>query len=463
VWPGGGEGGGTIGERVPSSRIPGFYKLPPEERLEALEDRLGLDEEQMSAFRSGLSLEAADLMVENVISTFALPNAVAVNFLINGRDRIIPMVVEEPSVLAAVSNAARLARADGGFHAEADPSHMIGQIQLVAVRDPASCLENLRAGFPRLREEARGLFPRLEQRGGGLVDLEARAIRYEEPDRPAEDMVVLHVVLDVVDAMGANMVNTLAEHLAPTVAEITGEALGLRIVSNLCDRRVARARVSLTPAVLETDGMDGREVAERIAASWRFAWADPYRAATHNKGIMNGIDAVAIATGNDWRAVEAGVHAFAARDGQYRPVTRWEYFPQPSAGWAAGPQPSADRHDGRDRLVGSIEVPLQLGIVGGPIRLHPTVRSNLSLLGAPSARELAAITAAVGLAQNLGALKALATEGIQTGHMRMHARTVAASAGAEGDEIGRVTIELVHAGDFSVERARQIITRLRAS
>ena len=430
---------------MPSSRIPGFYKLPPAGRLEALEDRLGLDQEQIAAFRSGLSLEAADLMVENVISTFALPNAVAVNFLINGRDRIVPMVVEEPSVLAAVSNSARLARTDGGFLAEADPSHMIGQIQLVAVRDPVACMERLRAGLPRLREEARGLFPRLEQRGGGLVGFEVRSVRYDEPGRPREDMVVLHVVLDVVDAMGANMVNTLAEHLAPSVAEITGEALGLRIVSNLCDRRLARARVSLAPAVLETDGMDGREVAERIATSWRFAWADPYRAATHNKGIMNGIDAVAIATGNDWRAVEAGVHAFAARDGQYRPLTRWEY--------------SLDT----DRLEGSIEVPLQLGIVGGPIRLHPTVRSNLSLLGVRSARELAAITAAVGLAQNLGALKALATEGIQTGHMRMHARTVAASAGAGTDEIGRVTVELVHAGDFSVERAREIIARMRAS
>ncbi len=430
---------------MPSSRIPGFYKLPPEERLEALEDRLGLDEEHIAAFRSGLSLEAADLMVENVISTFALPNAVAVNFLINGRDRIVPMVVEEPSVLAAVSNAARLARADGGFLAEADPSHMIGQIQLVAVRDPAACAERLRAGLPRLREEATGLFPRLEQRGGGLVGFEVRTLRYDEPGAPAEDMVVLHVVLDVVDAMGANMVNTLAEHLAPAVAEITGEALGLRIVSNLCDRRLARAKVSLSTAVLQTDGMYGREVAERIAASWRFAWADPYRATTHNKGIMNGIDAVAIATGNDWRAVEAGVHAFAARDGQYRPVTRWEY--------------SATT----DRLVGTIEVPLQLGIVGGPIRLHPTVRSNLSLLGAPSARELAAITAAVGLAQNLGALKALATEGIQTGHMRMHARTVAANAGAGPDEVGRVTVELVDAGDFSVERAREIIARLRTS
>jgi hydroxymethylglutaryl-CoA reductase len=221
-------------------------------------------------------------------------------------------------------------------------------------------------------------------------------------------MVVLHFVLDVVDAMGANMVNTLAERLAPSVGDITGEVVGLRILSNLCDKRLARASVTLPPDVLATDDMAGIEVAERIALSWRFAWADPYRAATHNKGVMNGIDAVAIATGNDWRAVEAGVHAFAARDGQYRPVTRWEI-------------------DG-GQLTGTIEVPLQLGIVGGPIRLHPTVRSNLKLLGVTTGRELAAITAAVGLAQNLGALKALATDGIQSGHMRMHARTVAASA-----------------------------------
>ncbi|MEZ4240889.1 MAG: hypothetical protein R3F59_32975 [Myxococcota bacterium] len=271
-----------------------------------------------------------------------------------------------------------------------------------------------------------------------------RRVVYDEPGRPVEQMVVVEFVLDVVDAMGANMVNTLAEHLAPSVAEITGECVGLRILSNLADRRRSRARVALSPDTLTTDEMEGREVAERIAAAWRFAWADPHRAATHNKGVMNGIDAVAIATGNDWRAIEAGAHAWCCRDGQYRPLTRWEI-----------------RSDGV--LEGSIDVPLQFGTVGGPIRVHPTVRSNLKLVQAKGAQDLAGVAAAVGLAQNLGALKALATEGIQNGHMRMHARTVAATAGAEPHEVGAVTVELVHASDFSVERARQALARLRAA
>jgi hydroxymethylglutaryl-CoA reductase len=424
-----------------SSRIPGFYKLPPAGRLRALEP-LGLAACDLEAYQEGLSLEAADLMVENVICTFSLPCAVAVNFRINGQDRVVPMVVEEPSVVAAVSNVARLARAGGGFTAESDPSHMIGQIQLMDVADPAACAARLREALPRLREQAQGVHPRLEERGGGLVGFEVREVTYDEPGRRVERMVVLEFLLDVVDAMGANMVNTVAEHLAPAVAEVTGEVVGLRILSNLADRRRSRARVSLSPDTLTTDEMDGREVAERIAAAWRFAWADPHRAATHNKGVMNGIDAVAIATGNDWRAIEAGAHAWCCRDGQYRPMTRWEI-----------------REDGT--LDGSIDVPLQFGTVGGPIRVHPTVRSNLKLVGTASAQELAGIAAAVGLAQNLGALKALATEGIQTGHMRMHARTVAATAGATASEVGEVTVELVRARDFSVERARGVIARLR--
>jgi hydroxymethylglutaryl-CoA reductase len=423
-----------------SSRIPGFYKLPPEQRLNALEPRLG--ELALAAYRRGLSLEAADLMVENVICTFGLPCAVAVNFLINGQEHVVPMVVEEPSVVAAVSNVAKLARHDGGFFADSDPSRMWGQIQLGAVADPEVCMRKLQEALPRLRAEAIGVHPRLEERGGGLVDFEIRHVVYEEPNRPREDMVVLQFLMDVVDAMGANMVNTMAEHLAPMVAEITGERLGLKILSNLADRRLSRARVILSPSALSTDEMDGTEVAERIAAAWRFAWADPHRAATHNKGVMNGIDAVAIATGNDWRAIEAGAHAWCCRDGQYRPMTRWEIRPN-------------------GMLEGTIELPLQFGTVGGPIRVHPTVQSNLKLLGVETARELAAIAAAVGLAQNLGALKALATEGIQNGHMRMHARTVAATAGARADEVGQVTVELVRRHDFSVETARSVLERLR--
>ncbi len=431
-----------------SSRIPGFYRLDPAERLGRLAEATlprdpGAAPFDAHAYALGLSLDQADLMVENVISTFGLPNAVAVNFLVNGQDRLVPMVVEEPSVVAAVSHMAKLSRCGGGFTAESDPSHMIGQIQLAAVRDPEGCVQKLTAALPRLRQEARGVHPRLEARGGGLVDFDIRRLRYDEPGRPVEEMVVLHVILDVCDAMGANMVNTLAEHLAPTVAEVTGERVGLRILSNLADRRCSRARVRLAPECLGGSREHGVEVAKGIAEAWRFAWADPYRAATHNKGVMNGIDAVAIATGNDWRAIEAGVHAYAARDGQYRPLTRWEL-------------------DDEQHLVGSIEVPMQFGTVGGPIKVHPTVQANFALLGVTTARELSAIAAAVGLAQNLGALKALATEGIQYGHMRMHARTVAATAGATPDEVGKVTTELVRQQNFSVDHARDVIERLRA-
>lgn len=381
-------------------------------------------------------------MVENVISTFALPNAVAMNFLINGKERVVPMVVEEPSVVAAVSNMARLTRDAGGFHADADRSVMIGQVQLMEVADPDATVAALEAALPELEQVASAVHPRLVEHGGGLRGMRVRRVTYDEPGHPIEHMVVLHFLLDCADAMGANMVNTVAETLAPLVESVTGETVGLRILTNLAAKRLARARVMLEPRHLGTPDMDGQEVARRIAAAWRFAWADPYRAATHNKGVMNGIDAVAIATGNDWRAIEAGAHAWCCRDGQYRPMTRWEI-------------------DAEGRLHGTITLPLQFGTVGGPIRVHPTVRSNLSLLEATGAPDVAAIAAAVGLAQNLGALRALATEGIQMGHMRMHARTVAASAGARGDEVPRVAARLVASGDFSVESATKLLRTVR--
>jgi hydroxymethylglutaryl-CoA reductase len=427
-----------------TSRIPGFYRLPPDRRLTALEQHRRILDDDMAVYRSaGLTVAEADLMVENVISTFALPCAVAVNFTINGVERVVPMVVEEPSVVAAVSNMAKLSRASGGFHAAADPSVMIGQIQLANVGDPAGCSEKLRSAIPELMEHARTIHPRLSERGGGIRGMEVRQITYDEPGFDIEEMVVLHFFLDCADAMGANMVNTVAERLAPLVERACGERIGMRILSNLADRRLARASVALPSQVLGTSEMDGHAVAERISGAWRFAWADPYRAATHNKGVMNGVDAVALATGNDWRAVEAGAHAWCCRDGQYRPMTRWEH------------------RDGV--LYGSLEIPMQLGTVGGPTRVHPTVQSNLRMLGATSARELCAIATAVGLAQNLGALRALATEGIQAGHMRMHARTVAATAGARGEEIGAVTVGLRDGNDFSVENARDILHKLRES
>ena len=420
------------------SRIPGFYKLGPEGRLAALAAE-GIDPACIEGLRGGgLTLEAADLMVENVVTLFALPNAVAVNFLIDGQDRFVPMVVEEPSVVAAVSNMARLARGAGGFRTESDPSVMIGQIQLVAVADPEATIQKLEAARASLLDLAASVHPRLEAHGGGVTGLEIRHVRYEEPGEPSEDMVIVHVLLDCADAMGANMVNTLVEQLAQPIEAITGERVGLRILSNLADQRCTTAHCRV-PA--NAFGEGGQDVIEAIASAWRFAWADPYRAATHNKGVMNGIDAVCLATGNDWRAIEAGVHAYAARDGQYRPVTRW-------------------RVDG-DTLHGTIKVPLQIGIVGGPINVHPTVQANLAMLGVSSARDLSGIVAAVGLAQNLGALKALATEGIQAGHMRMHARTIAASAGANRNEIHAVISTLCAEQDFSADRARAIVRELR--
>jgi hydroxymethylglutaryl-CoA reductase len=423
-----------------TSRLPGFYRLPPDLRLAAL----GLDAADQRAYReAGLSLPAADVMVENVIGTFALPNAVAVNFLINGVERLVPMVVEEPSVVAAVSNMARIVRGGGGFFASADDGVMIGQIQLAAVADLDRCVSALEAALPQLTAIASRVHPRLSERGGGLRGFEVRRVVYDEPGQPHESMVVLHVFLDCVDAMGANMVNTLCEVLAPLVEEVTGEQVGLRILSNLADRRLARASCTVPFSALACGEHDGAELAGAIAAAWRFAWADPYRAATHNKGVMNGVDAVALATGNDWRAIEAGAHAFCARDGHYRPLTRWEVR--------------------EGALYGLIELPLQVGTVGGPIRVHPTVQANLRLMRCDGARDLASVMAAVGLSQNLGALRALASEGIQAGHMRMHARTVAATAGAAPNEIPAITAALCEAGEFSVERAQRELAALRAS
>ena len=425
-----------------SSRIPGFYRLDPDARLRALSDAAPVSEDDLATFRDGgLDLASADIMVENVIGTFGLPNAVGCNFRIDGEDRLVPMVVEEPSVVAAVSNMARLVRRSGGFTTDTDPSVMIGQVQLMGVSDPDATVARLQDALPELTRIAEGVHPRLVEYGGGLRGLEVHRRTYDEPGRPVEHMVVLHVLLDCADAMGANMINTLCEHLAPHVEGATSGTVGLRILSNLADRRIARARCAIDVDTLTFHQLQGKDLAERIAAAWRFAWADPYRAATHNKGVMNGIDAVAIATGNDWRAIEAGAHAYCCRDGQYRPMTRWEVQ--------------------GEQLVGSIEVPMQVGTVGGPIKVHPTVQANHRLLGVRGARDLAGILAAVGLAQNLGALRALASEGIQSGHMRMHARTVAATAGAVGDEIPRVTAHLCETRSFSVDTAREVLATIR--
>src|SRR6185369_15626020 len=414
-----------------SSRIASFYRLSVEERRRKIAEALNLPSADVEALAhgDGLPLEVADAMVENAVGTFALPFGVALNFQVNGRDYVVPMVVEEPSVIAAASYAALLARAGGGFAAEADPGAMIGQIQLVDVPDPGAAVERIGAARARLFEAAEELTPGLCKRGAGPRDVEVRVVRGSD----GESMVVVHVLLDTGDAMGANAVNSLVEGLAPMVEEIAGGTVCLRILSNLSDRRLARASVRVPFSALGRDGLAGSEVAERMMHAYRFAAADPYRATTHNKGIMNGVDAVALATGNDWRAIEAGAHAYASRDGRYTSLTTWRI---------------EDEH-----LVGSIELPMAVSTVGPLVKSHPRVRLAFRVLGVSSARELAGIMAAAGLASNMAAMRALATEGIQKGHMSLHARSVLLAAGARGAAVEQLRKRLVAAGDVKIDRA----------
>jgi hydroxymethylglutaryl-CoA reductase len=421
-----------------SSRIASFYRLSVEERRRKIAEAVNLPAVEVDALASGdgLPLEVADAMVENAVGTFALPFGVALNFKVNGRDYVVPMVVEEPSVIAAASYAALLARAGGGFVAEADPGAMIGQIQLVDVPDPGAAVERIGAARARLLEAAEELTPGLCKRGAGPRDVEVRLVRAAD----GESMVVVHVLLDTGDAMGANAVNSLVEGLAPMVEEIAGGTVCLRILSNLSDRRLARASVRVPFSALGRDGLAGAEVAERMMHAYRFAAADPYRATTHNKGIMNGIDAVALATGNDWRAIEAGAHAYACREGRYTSLSTWRI---------------EDEH-----LVGSIELPMAVSTVGPLVKSHPRVRLAFRVLGVSSARELAGIMATAGLASNMAAKRALATEGIQKGHMSLHARSVLLAAGAKGAAVEQLRKRLVAAGDVKIDRA---IALLRAT
>lgn len=427
----------------PSSRLPGFYRLTPAQRQDLVADQVGLNDTQRDTLGvDSLPITRADLMVENVIGTFALPMGVGVNFTINGEDVLVPMVVEEPSVVAAVSNMARLVRRSGGFTAEADDAIMIGQVQICDVPSMVDAMAAIEAATPELMEQIAAIHPRLVERGGGPRGIELRRVVYDEPGETPSEMLVVHILLDCVDAMGANMINTVAERLAPRFEVLTGGRVGLRILSNLASKRLARATCRIPAANLGSDTLDGAAVVDGIVEAYRFAWADPWRAATHNKGVMNGIDAVALATGNDWRAIEAGAHAWAARDGQYRSLTAWRRAPNGD-------------------LCGRIELPLQVGTVGGPIKNHPAVSTALHILNQPRARTLAGIMAAVGLAQNLGALRALATEGIQRGHMRMHARNVALQAGAQISEIPDVVTTMCERQDFSVDCARSALQSLR--
>uniref|UniRef100_A0AAU1IBZ5 3-hydroxy-3-methylglutaryl coenzyme A reductase n=1 Tax=Streptomyces sp. NBC_00180 TaxID=2903632 RepID=A0AAU1IBZ5_9ACTN len=392
------------------SRHPGFHRLPMGKRVQLVAEAAGLGPRDRELLESDtpLTLSQADLMIENAVGVFGLPEGVAVNFTVNGRDRLVPMVVEEPSVVAAASNAARLTRQCGGISADADPSLMTGQIHILHVPDADTAAGRVRDAADRLVCEARRLQPGMVARGGGAREVSARAL----PD----GSVLVHVLTDVGDAMGANAVNTLLEALAPQVAAVTGGEAGVRILSNLADQRLARADVEIPEQLLAAAGCSGAEIAERIAQASALAAMSPHRATTHNKGVMNGIDAVAVATGQDWRAIEAGVHAHAARGGTYQPVATWHH----EAGF----------------LHGSFEAPLAVGTVGERIRANPRAALSLRLLKVTGARELAAVMAAVGLAQNLAALRALTGDGIQRGHMALHQRCLPFSAAdAQGADV----------------------------
>jgi len=419
-----------------SSRLPGFYDLPRSKRLDALSAAAGLDGETAAALSgsAGLAGEQADHMIENVIGVYGLPLGIAVNFVVNGREVFVPMVIEEPSVVAGASFMARLAREGGGFQAETTAPEMIAQLQVLEVRDLAAARDALLAEKAAILAEADQVDPVLLRLGGGARDLEVRLF----PETPVGPMLIVHLIYDTRDAMGANAANTAAERLAPRVEAITGGRVHLRILSNLADRRLARATCRIPAAALAFGDFTGERVRDGIVEAWAFAAVDPYRAATHNKGIMNGVDAVVIATGNDWRAIEAGAHAYAARSGRYTSLSQW------STG-----------SDGA--LEGRLEMPMAVGTVGGATRVHPAARACLRLMGVASARELAEVVVCVGLAQNLAALRALATEGIQRGHMGLHARQVAIAAGAQGDQVERVARQLVIEGTVRLDRAEAIL------
>jgi hydroxymethylglutaryl-CoA reductase len=409
--------------------------------MASLVDQCDLTLDQVSALsgQNGLGLEHADRMIENAVGVYGLPLGIATNFVINDREYLVPMAIEEPSVVAGLSYAARLVRSGGGFQADADPPEMIGQMQILDVSDPAAARLRLLRSQAEIIAQANDLDPIIVGLGGG-----ARSIAVRQIDAsPVGPMLVLHLIYDARDAMGANTVNTALEALAPTVEQITGGRVLLRILTNLADRRLARAWGIVPKDALALEGLTGEEGVQRILEASAFATVDPFRAATHNKGIMNGIDALAIATGNDWRALEAGAHAYAASSGRYTALSQWE------------------RNVDGD-LVGSIELPVACGTVGGATRAHPQAQAALAVLEVGSAQELAEVMAAVGLGQNLAALRALAMEGIQRGHMKLHARQLAMAAGATAEEIPIVSARLIEGGTVRLDRAQAILAELRA-
>jgi hydroxymethylglutaryl-CoA reductase len=411
------------------SSISSFYKLSVEERIDKLREFSGLTKEETEQVRSGtLPLSSAQRMIENVVGVLPIPLGIAVNFLINDKDYLIPMAIEEPSVVAAASHAAKLARQTGGFHTTSTEPLMIGQIQLVKTHSPRDAEKHILSQKKEILDLANKQDPMLVSKGGGAKDLRVRIL----PSLTGT-MVIAELLVDCRDAMGANVVNTMAESVAPTLEKLADGRAVLRIISNLADKRIARADVRFMK-----ESLGGEEVVDGIVDAYAFAAADPYRCATHNKGVMNGVTAVVLATGNDTRAIEAGAHAYAARSGHYSPLTRWS-------------------KDENGDLEGSIEIPAAVGIIGGITAVHPIAKISLKILGVKTAQELGEVMAAVGLAQNLAALRALAAEGIQHGHMSLHARNIAAMAGAEGDDIDAIAAAMVEEKRVRLDRAKELV------
>ena len=418
-----------------SSRISGLHKMTIEERAKIVREFAGLSEEESALLgqSSSLGLETADRMIENVIGTFELPMGIVPNMVVNGKELLVPIAVEESSVVAALANAAKMVRSGGGFFTSTSDPIMIAQIQAVNIADPFGAKIRILERRQEIIDFANQQDPILVKLGGGCRDIEVRVI-----DSRIGPMVVTHILVDTRDAMGANAVNTMAEALAPFIEKWTGGKVFLRILSNLADRRIARARCLVKKEAIPP----GPEVIDGIVNAWAFADADPYRAATNNKGIMNGVSALVIATGNDFRAIEAGAHAYAAKTGRYRALAKWE-------------------KDAEGNLVGSLEMPLAMGLVGGATAIHPMAKLAVKILGVETAAQLAEITAAVGLGQNLAALRVLASEGVQKGHMSLHAKNIAIMAGAQGEEIDTVAAQLASEGKVRVDRAEEILRGMR--
>jgi len=426
-----------------NSRISGFYNLTLEERRAKLAENAGRTPEDLLPWTTGgISAESADHMIENVVGLHTLPLGIGLNFMVNGRDVLIPFAVEEPSVVAGASFMAKLARAGGGFTATTSEPLMIGQMQLINVVNMNEARFKIYEHKAELLEMADAIDPVLKKFGGGARDLEVRMIE----ESAIGPFIVIHLIYDVRDAMGANAVNTACEKLAPQIEAITGGKVHLRILSNLADRRIARVRCTIPVSELTMgfESFKGETVRDGIIAAYAFAASDPYRAATHNKGIMNGVDSVVIATGNDWRAIEAGAHAYAARNGRYTSLSTWG-------------------KDTNGNLVGTLEMPMAVGIVGGATKVHPAAQAAVKLMGVKTASELAEIIVSVGLAQNMAALRALATEGIQRGHMSLHARQVAIAAGASGELIERVAAQMVAEKIVRVDRAEEILSGMKSN